>query len=365
MKKILILCPSLGVGGAERVATRIASSLVEKDYNVIFAYYLDVEIKYEISSKVKLLKLDNFNNQNKLLSLMKKLFVLKSIIKNEKPDYILPFLLDYNVFLLSFITKVKFLSNIRNNPNKSSSKIRKFLNKIACYKSNAILIQNEEQKHFFSKILQKKCFIMPNPISEEFFYKEKKYNDKIESIIAVGRLRDRQKNFMMLIKAFANVRKKYNYLELHIYGEGESRELYEEYIKENNIYGITLEGRVSNIADVLCKHDLFIMTSNYEGQPNALLEACAIGLPCISTNCETGPKEIIKDGVNGILINVGNQVELENKIEFLICNNEIATQLGKNAHKEIIENYTIENTIDGLEKALKFVECKNKKSRRR
>ncbi len=357
MKKILIISPSLSSGGAERVATLIANSLYKRNYEVVFLYSIETEKKYKLSSDVKLIKLENYSNcSNKVIALIKKLINLRKIIKREKPNYILPFLLDYDIYLATLFLKVPFLSNVRINPNKYTSKIRHYLNRLAYKKAKAILVQNQEQKEYFSKKLQKKVFIMPNPIDESFFNVEKQYSKRIESIVAVGRLENEQKNFLLLLEALDYLHQKYGYLKLDIYGEGPSRNFYENYIMQKKLENVSLCGRVENISSCLCNHDLFVMTSNFEGHPNSLLEAAAIGLPCISTNCPTGPKEIIDDGINGILVETNNVTELINAIEKLINDNNYAVKLGKNAKNKIKRQYSIESTLDSLESALKFID---------
>ncbi len=357
MKKILIVANSITGGGAERVATILAGGLCERNYEVYFAYYYDAEKSYTISKDVNLIKINSYKtNCNRVKAVFNRLSDLRKVIKTIKPDYILPFLYDIYVYFASKFLKVKFLTNIRVNPSVFlKSKIKHFFRDRACKKSNAILVQNEEQKEYFSKKMQKKVFVMPNPVDASFFNVEKKYNNRIESIVSVGRLNDYQKNFKLIFDAFKVLQEKYDYLKLYIYGEGPSKEMYEEYLKQNNINNVYLCGRVENVACCLEKHDLFIISSNYEGQPNSLLEACAVGLPCISTNCPTGPKEIISDGINGLLIDVNNKDQLISAMEKLINNNEFAIKMGENAKKSIKENYSLEKTLNSLENALKYI----------
>lgn len=112
-------------------------------------------------------------------------------------------------------------------------------------------------------------------------------------------------------------------------------------IINDNLDGIvTLQGRTNSAQKVLNEADAFIMTSNYEGMPNALLEAMAVGLPCISTDCPTGPADIIDDGINGILVPVNNEVALTKAIGKYIEMGEAIAQIGKEAQKSVRDNYS-------------------------
>ncbi len=360
MEKILIVANSLSGGGAERVATILASGLCKRNYEVYFAYFYDAKKNYNISEDVRLVKINAYKtNCNRIKAIFKRLSDLRKAIKTIEPDYVLPFLYDFQVYFASKYLKVNFLTNIRVNPRVfSKSKIKLFFRDRACKKSNAILVQNNEQKEYFSKKMQKKVFIMPNPVDASFLNVDKKYNNRIESIVSTGRLDDNQKNFKLIFDAFKVLHEKYDYLNLYIYGEGPSKNMYEEYLKQNNINNVFLCGRVENVAECLKKHDLFVMSSNFEGQPNSLLEACAVGLPCISTNCPTGPKEIIAHGINGLLIDVNNKDQLISAMEKLINNNELAIKMGENAKKSIKENYSLEKTLNSLENALKYIKVR-------
>ena len=112
-------------------------------------------------------------------------------------------------------------------------------------------------------------------------------------------------------------------------------------ITNDNLNGIvTLQGRTNNAQKVLNAADVFVMTSNYEGMPNALLEAMAVGLPCISTDCPTGPAEIIDNGINGILVPVNNEAALTKAIEKYIEMGETIAEIGKAARKTVRDNYS-------------------------
>ena len=111
---------------------------------------------------------------------------------------------------------------------------------------------------------------------------------------------------------------------------------------------VELAGVTNNVKDVLLNSDLFVMTSNYEGMPNALIEAMATGLPCISTDCPTGPSDLISNRLNGLLIKMNSADECAAAMEYMISNQLDAWEMGEKAQLFIKEHYRCENIVNNL-----------------
>ncbi|UQX53795.1 glycosyltransferase [Cytobacillus pseudoceanisediminis] len=172
----------------------------------------------------------------------------------------------------------------------------------------------------------KKGIIIPNPINVATGASK----NKKKKLVSVGRLSE-QKNQAMLIDAFAKVNEEHPEYQLFIYGEGHLRDLLSQQINELHLNDkVFLPGTVTNIHEVISDAEIFVLSSNYEGLSNALLEAMMMGLPCISTNC-AGSNEIIKDEVNGLLIPIGDTERLTDTINKLITNKDFSSQLGNEA----------------------------------
>ena len=159
------------------------------------------------------------------------------------------------------------------------------------------------------------------------------YSDvRKKKIVCTARLSP-EKNQAFLIKTFALIKDKYPEYKLEIYGEGPCRNDLQKLIDDLNVNScVRLMGRKHDIIKYIQDASVFVLPSNSEGMPNALLEAMALGIPCISTDCPIGgPADIIDDGVNGILIPMNDQNALIEAIDKIISNQIFANKLSKNA----------------------------------
>lgn len=143
----------------------------------------------------------------------------------------------------------------------------------------------------------------------------------------------RKKNYPMMIKAFREVIKSYPEQKLKIYGAGPQHKELENLIIHLGLSpNVSLEGQTHDVPSVLSGAIGFLMTSDYEGMPNALMEAMAMGLPCIATDCPCGgPAELINNFDNGILVSINSESELSDAICSLIENRELANSIGNKA----------------------------------
>lgn len=342
--KVLFMVPSLSNGGAERMVCRIASELSnDNDYSVGILYFFDVGNLYPLSNKVHLINLSKGDEvEYGKISKFDRLIRIRKIIEEYDPDYIVPFL-DY-VCLYAFISTIftkynkRIMCTERNKPN--INLIRSF---VVSHTGNFI-VQNIGQKQEYSQKIQDKTIVIPNFIENSFFEKEKVYSNNINHIVAMGRLVE-QKNYPLLIRAFSKIES--NDIVLHIYGEGHLKTELEQLANSLNIQDrVVFEGRTNDVINTIVKYDLYIMSSDYEGMPNALAEAMALGLPCISTNCKYGPNELITDGVDGILVPTNDVDKMYNAISFMIDNPGEAIKIGSRAKNNICSLLKKDNVIN-------------------
>lgn len=355
--KILFTIRSLTGGGAERVVSVLSGLLAEAGEDVHIITYKITDRDYSISEKVQIHEMPQ--RKDSPATKVMRIFDMRKLIKDVQPDVIIPFV--GTVLYVSWFAitgmKIPFVLTIRNNPwtmpeKRMSRRFRDYL----AEKSSAIMVQNKEQSEYFSDKLRKKCFVVPNPISEKFIDNYKKnYNKKLSRIIAVGRLH-KQKNYLLLLKAMADVTKREPEITLDIFGEGNQKEYLESLINEyglsNNVF---LCGRSQSIEKQLQVADVFVMTSDYEGMPNALMEAMAFGVPCISSDCKTGPKSLIKPFENGLLFQTNNVEDLKEKMKWAIANPDRMKEYGKCARQCLLEEYSSKSALEKMQKLLNYI----------
>ena len=161
----------------------------------------------------------------------------------------------------------------------------------------------------------------------------------------------------MLVEAFVEIANEHPNWKCVIYGDGDAREKVEAYAIKNNNNQIEFKGRQDNIAEKIKNSSIFVLSSKSEGMPNALMEAMALGLAVIATDCPCGgPKELIEENKNGLLIAVDDKNALKAEIIRLIINKNVREELGKEAYYFMKDYYSkkvcIEwkNYLEGLNK---------------
>lgn len=178
-------------------------------------------------------------------------------------------------------------------------------------------------------------FVIPNAAPEWLPSKPRGLRDKLNSptILGLGRLSE-EKGFHTLIEAFARIAGQFPAWHLTIFGEGPERSRLERLIEDRGLTArVHLPGWTTDAAAVLSQADLFVLPSRYEGFPNALLEAMAAGLPCISFDCDSGPREIIRHAMDGMLVPPGNRDELARTLAQLMEDRNLRDRLGTEARQ--------------------------------
>ena len=221
---------------------------------------------------------------------------------------------------------VKTLVSVRNDPNKEyAGKLGWFVGKVLLPMADGCVFQTGDAQKWFPRKLQSKSKIIYNAVKEDFYSVERK--PIRGEIVTCGRLTE-QKNHKLLINAFAKVQKAYPFAVLKIYGEGTLREELQDQINALDLNEkVFLMGATNNVAKALESADLFVLSSDYEGMPNALMEAMAAGVPCISTDCPCGgPRELL--GADSLqLVEIGNEKSMVEKILEVFSNEKIKEKM--------------------------------------
>lgn len=374
---IIFVVNSMGKGGAERVITNL-STYLSKKHNVSIISIYNVQVEYRLDKKVNFYTLDeniyniydeqNEKNEQKstIIKKIKRFFQrIKKINQYKKDlnaDIILTFMQkpSFLVLLSNILNKVPTIVSVRNDPKiEFKTKKDKTLMKLLYPKADGYVFQTKDAEEYFNDKIKGKSEIIPNPINPYFI--EKSFEgERDKKIVSVGRL-EYQKNQEMLIKAFSMLPKKYKDYKLIIYGEGRLRKQLEDLVKKLNIQErVLLPGNIEDVKEKIYRATMFVLSSRYEGMPNALMEAMALGLPVISTDCPCGgPRFLIQNNENGILVENENIKELENAMEKLLENQDFASKLGENANK-IADTLNPEKINNLWEKYIKKVYSKSR-----
>lgn len=351
-KKIGIAIHSLAHSGAERVAASWASYLAKQGHNVFVVMYGHSEVTYDLGESVRVIPVAEDRETYFRMPIFKKLQAIRKIIKRENPEILLSFLpkMQITMMLATWGMKIKRIETVRNNPWTDTDVAGKRPLWDLCFRrSDAVIVQTQEQAQYFPQKLQKKITVISNPISKEFADRKKVYKDaRITKFVSVARI-NQQKNYPMMIRAFAKAVKQDLRYTLDIYGAGSPEAIQNLQTLVGQLgmeQNIKLCGWKKNISEMLPGYDAFLMSSNYEGMPNALAEAMATGLVCLSTDCKTGPKDMIDSGVNGYLATTGSEESFEEGIR-KIMQMDLAqcTAMGAAAREKILTMCSEENTL--------------------
>lgn len=283
-KNIAFVLPSLGMGGAERVASELSNEFIKRGLNVRFILLDNNEICYNINEKIPI-EFVSFNlNENKLIKNFKRMKELRKKLKQNKVDIVISFITssDFLTILATRMTNIKVFVSERTDPNRSEKKV-KIIKNILYRLADGVIFQTKEAKEYFNKKIQKKSIIIGNPVKSELpRWKDIKVHDK--TIVTACRL-EKEKNIEMLINAFYQINNTNNKYKLIIYGDGKERNNITQKIKELNLLErVELRGRDNEWHKKAIHSSIFVLSSNYEGMSNSLLEAMSMGIPVISTD---------------------------------------------------------------------------------
>lgn len=361
--KVVFVTPCLSGGGAERVVSIWSSLLSELGDDIYVIITFETENEYDVSSKVNKYYLNYSRDEYIKESSIQKCRKLRCLLKDIQPDFVITFI--EHIGVMTNISRmglgIKQIETVRNAPQIfPQSKVWRILRKLSIALADYCIVQTNSQRTYFNKFLQEKMVVFSNPVDQEVLSVKRieEYMPEIFKIVAVGRL-EKQKNFKMLIKAFNQVSGEIPNCMLDIFGAGSQKDELEKLIQKYNLCNkVNLKGRSADIKEELIKYDLFILSSNFEGMPNALLEAMGVGLPCIATDCLTGPADVIENGIDGILTPVGDVFAMADNIQFIYENKNFALEMGERARKKIQDNYLpYESTV----KLRKFLQSKKDK----
>lgn len=343
--------PQIFGGGAERVVATISNHLLKRGHFVVVITTTKNENEYSLAEGIKRYVLsDMIATRFPLLRKVQMLVKLRTIAKVEKLSVLVGFMggaIYYTIFS-TLCLNTKSIISVRNDPNMLyPTKISRFLAKLLFPLADGCVFQTEDAKSFFPLALQRKSQIIYNQIGEAFF--DTIYNPEEELVITAGRLVP-QKNHKMLIDAFKVVHMSRPTAKLHIYGDGFLKDKLESYILQQGLDKVIfLKGATSSMHEVLSSASLFVLSSDVEGAPNALMEAMAVGIPPISTDCPCGgPKMLISSDEYGRLVGVNDKDAMASRILEILNDRDKRVAISQNV-KAYANRFKVTNVTEKWE----------------
>lgn len=334
MKKIIFAIEHLNGGGAERVTAALANNLcAEMDCEIhMIAYSRSIQRDYPTDNRIIWHEVSCLDG-HRLERIFRRVVMMRQIIKKVKPDYVISLGTALIIAPLSVAMvglKTPLILSERNDPKRFPvKKTHRILRTIYYTFCHALVFQTAEAQSFFPGYMQKKSCVICNPLTEQL---PPRYEGIRENrIVNFCRLVP-QKNLPLLIDAFSDIADAFPNYSLEIYGEGSEQAMLEEKIKAMNLENrVLLRSHSDTILDDIRKAALFVSSSDYEGISNSMLEAIALGIPTICTDCPAGgAREIIRNSENGLLVPTGNRRALADAMRTVLQNPVLAESMGSN-----------------------------------
>lgn len=334
MSKLIVSIATLGTGGAERVLSVLSTPLANNFDAVLYVLWEGGEPFYPIDERVKIVSLPEHSRKK---GRNRQMTTFRRLIKHEKPNLVLSFLTPYNMLvLLSTIgMKQKVVVAERTDPKRllAGGKAGLWLRDRLYHRANGILTQTEYAKSYYDEKFLGKTAVIYNPVMmNDSQVGVALRTEKERLFVTAGRL-EPVKDQIMMIEAFAVFHTSHPNYRLVIYGEGPMRGALQEQINGLGLQeAVLLAGRTNELWNKIVCSEAFLLTSEYEGMSNALIEAMCLGLPVITTKV-AGATDLIKDGENGFLIDVKDCKALSDRMSRLADNPELRAEMGRNASK--------------------------------
>ncbi|MCI9008972.1 MAG: glycosyltransferase family 4 protein [Lachnospiraceae bacterium] len=333
MNGFIVVMPSFKAGGAQRVLSILLNHMAETGADTILMLLKkEAPVEYELNKNIRIIR-NNITKRNKFFNIINEIRTIRKYLKGHQGYVCVSFITMYNLYtiLASLGLKNRIIVSERVAPERSlprNSKILNRLRNLLYQKADWVVFQTREEEKYFDKIKGINRIIIPNPLSKGLPIKND-YNDGLK-FISVARL-ETQKNYPLLMDAMDLVVDKYPEAKLLIYGKGsQEQQLLNYHMHLKHPENIIFKGFTNHVSDVMLNAYAFVLSSDYEGISNSMLEALAIGVPCICTDCPGGGAgQYIESGKTGILVPTNDKTALTNAMLKLIEDPKCRESIGR------------------------------------
>ena len=312
----------------------LANQLSKMGYECVIYVEEQVGRHYEVEANVEIVQETEFF-QNYYTRHFQQIFQLRRRVKEINPDLVISFQTNQNALsvLATMGRSIPVIVSERGDPYQYNNLVAKLKTTVINMAEGGVF-QTKKAMEYYGKKLQDRSTVIYNPCIVPYV-PAPTWEERRNEIAFVARFDIQQKRQDLMIQAFAIVAKKIPGIRLAFYGEGKEMEQIRQMSESLGISDmVDFKGLVRDIPNAIRNAKMFVMTSDYEGLPNALIEAMAVGLPCVATDCSPGgAKELIVNGENGVIVPCGDVECLAHSILEVINDPKRADQYGKKAQE--------------------------------
>lgn len=338
--RLTLVIYSLSSGGAERVMSTMANYWAGRGWHITLLTFDNGTIPpfYSLSSSVHFTPLDIARTSTSIASAawnnLWRVFRLRQAIKRSRPQAVISFMDTTNVLTVLATRGLRFPVVVAEHNNPALYRIGRawaWLRGLTYARADRVIVLTERIRAQFPRSLRNKIMVIPNPVVLAPPDSAPSGSLPKPLLMAIGRLTE-QKGFDLLFKAFARLKDRYPTWQIIILGEGPLRtELENLRDRLGLMHQVHFLGNVTSVFAALRQADLFVLSSRFEGFPNVLCEAMACGVPVIAADCATGPREIVRDGLDGILVPPEDVDALAAAMDYLLGNEQARKRLASRA----------------------------------